>query len=452
MLEEKRMKKIRWLACLITLLFTIGGGMLVNKPATGQDTTIHFWAHTLTLHINGYERVLEELFYPKYPDIKILVEPQPSLSMKIKTGLASGAVPALVSVHGTLGYELALKGQLERLDPDVVASYEWVKENLWPENYKQGYDEHIYLVGIPDPIGDTGIIANVDMLKEVGLDVPTKFKDMDETLMYAEKLTKYDSRDNVIRGGLNVREGNNPVMFWSWIVEQGGKFFDNDTQEFNFNTPEAKKAMGWFYDLVYKYKVTSTDLPSAFLALSQQLSAMAYMWPEYAYFSKTVYPELNFALIIRSPFYTAKAPMFCHTDTWNIAVPKGLSEEKREAAFEYLRIINTVEAQKILLEENPGISPWKVLADPNSDFYLKGKGMFVRETLQYLANARYYGPFGNGDVLQYDICWPIMEDILIETLTVEEGLKQMTEEMNSELREFREKYPYVPKTVIDWGF
>ena len=42
----------------------------------------------------------------------------------------------------------------------------------------------------------------------------------------------------------------------------GGKFWDNNKQKFMLQTPEAKKALQFFYDIFYKYEVDSTRCPT----------------------------------------------------------------------------------------------------------------------------------------------------------------------------------------------
>ena len=124
------------------------------------------------------------------------------------------------------------------------------------------------------------IVVNKKMLAAAGLAVPDAFKSIDEMLQYATKLTKKDANGKMIVAGLSSNESNDPHYFMSWIVDQGGKFFDNKTQQFNFNTPEAKKVLQFWYDLTWKYNVDSVELPDTFTALSQNVAAMGNLWGE----------------------------------------------------------------------------------------------------------------------------------------------------------------------------
>lgn len=443
------MEKRTRLRNIIVTLVMLSGLLFTGLPAAGKGIALRFWSASMVAKDKSYEAVLES-FSSEHPDIKITLDPQVGFSAKVKTALAAGTTAALINVHGTLGYELALKGQLQQLNPDVV-TYEWAEDNWWPENIKQQYGEKkIWIIGTTDALGDAGFVCNVDMMVEAGLEIPIQFASMDQLLRYAKKLAVYDSEGNLTRAGLSIREGNNPVFWWDDMLAMGGKFWNNETQKFDFNTPEGRKAMQWLHDLIFKYKVESVDLPMSYLGLSQQLAAMGYMWPEYVHMAEYAFPEVNFTLITKPPFYGTEKPVFSHSDTWNIGMPAGLSEEKKEAAFEFLRYVNTPEAQKIMREYNPGMSPLKELGDPDSYYYQKGRGKLHGPGLRYFP-AVYYGPWGNQDILLYDICWPTMDSIYVGELTVEEGLAKMTKEANEELNELREKYPYLPETIIDWG-
>jgi len=207
------------------------------------------------------------------------------------------------------------------VSPDIV-TVEQVKKDFLPENYLQcNLNGKIWAIGIPDPPGDSGIIVNLDALKEAGLPQIAKFDDMDQLLDYAKKLTKKEG-GKIVRSGLSFQESNDPMFFYSYIVGLGGKFWDNNKQKFTLQTPEAKKALQFFYDIFYKYELDSTQVPDTMSALGQNLAAMGFMWPEFLPFAEKTYPDLHFDFIMKPPIVKGKPAIFSHTDTWAIAVVK----------------------------------------------------------------------------------------------------------------------------------
>lgn len=430
------MKKMR-------VTFMVGMLILCLTLPAAAKVTLRLWCMSFAPHLNGYTQVAKA-FTEKNPNIVIKVEGLADLVTQSKAAIAAGVAADFLHPRGEDFYEFILGGALEPLPPDVV-SVEEVKAKWWPEYCLQAPFDSIYAVGIPDPIGDAGIVVNVDMFKEAGLAIPSAFESINELLTYAKKLARKDVAGNLIRAGLSCREYNNQVYFWDFIAEQGGQFYDNKTAKFNYNIPEVKNALQFFYDLHWKYEVDSIKLPDSFLALSQKVAAMAFMWPEYVPFSKLIYPELNFTLVIKPPFVEGRKPFLSHVDSWNLAV-FSKSKYKKEA-FEFMKFLKTPEAQTIFLQENPGISPLKEMV--KSPFYESEKGRFLKPLLEFLPYMKFWGPFGNDSIIKESL-WKIMDAVEHQTMTVDEGLTEMTKECNIAIDRFREKYPKVPKPVIQY--
>ena len=197
------------------------------------------------------------------------------------------------------------------------------------------------------------MVVNLDLLSVAGLEAPDRFASMDQLLEYAQKLTIKDADGNMEQAGFSTREYNDQVYFWDFIAEQGGKFYDNESGLFNYNTPEGKKALQFFYDVYHTYNVDSIDFPESFDALVQQVAAMAFMWGEYMSFSKMAYPDINYGFVLKPPFFGGTEPIMTHVDTWNVAVWSG--SKNQDAAFKFIKFMTTAEAQLAFFGENPGI-------------------------------------------------------------------------------------------------
>lgn len=439
-------KKI--LIALLTAAFLLSVGAAAF--AADKKVEITVWCFAFDPHVNGYTAVIDA-FNEANPDINVTLEPQPGqadLVSKMRAALSAGSGAHAFSTPGTTVYEWAIPGNILPLSPGVV-TLEEVKKNWLPEFYLQcNLNNQIWAVGIPDPPGDAGLVVNLDALKEAGLPQIAKFDDMDQLLSYAKKLTKKEG-GKIVRSGLSFQESNDPMFFYSYIVGQGGRFWDNAKQKFTLQTPEAKKALQFFYDIFYKYEVDTTSLPDTMSALGQNLAAMGFMWPEFLPFAQNTYPDLKFDFIMKPPFVKGKPNVFSHTDTWDLVVPKYVKGAEKDATFKFLKFLVSEEGQLLFLDHNPGLSPLKSLVF-NNDYYKTGKGKYLAPVIAAIkAGAyRYWGPFIDADTMLYNIMWPNIDALIHKQVTVDQCLAKMEKELNEQDARTRAKYPNAPKTNI----
>jgi ABC-type glycerol-3-phosphate transport system substrate-binding protein len=426
------------------LLLAAGAGAFADK------VQITVWCMAFDPHVNGFTNVINA-FNEKNPDIEVVLEPQPGqaeLVSKMRAALAAGKGAHAFNTPGTTVSEWAIPGNIQPLSPGVV-TVEEVKKNWLPEYYLQcNLNNQIWAVGITDPPGDAGLVVNLDALKEAGLAKVGKFDDVDQMLAYAKKLTKKEG-GKIVRSGLSFQESNDPMFFYSYIVGQGGKFWDNAKQKFTLQTPEARKALQFFYDLFYKYEVDSTSLPDTMSALGQNLAAMGFMWPEFLPFAQNTYPDLSFDFIMKPPFVKGKQAVFSHTDTWDLVVPNYVKGAEKDATFKFLKYMVSEEGQLLFLDANPGLSPLKKL-DYTNEYFKTGKGAYLAPVIAAIkAGAyRYWGPFIDADTMLYNIMWPNIDALIHKQVTVDQCLAKMEKELNEQDARTRAKYPNAPKTVI----
>jgi ABC-type glycerol-3-phosphate transport system substrate-binding protein len=456
------MRKCIWLISFTVVfifgasIFLIAGGGKEEKLMEKEKeevVEITVWCMAFDPHVNGFTHVINA-FNEKQSEYEAVLEPQPGqaeMTSKMRSALSAGKGAHAFCTPGTTITEWVVPGNLLPVSPEVVTT-EQVKNDFLPENYIQCHiDEQIWAIGIPDPPGDCGIIVNVDHLEDAGLTVLDKFKNREQLISYAKKLARYENGE-LVRGGLSYQESNVPNYFYSYIVDQGGQFWDNEKQMFTLQTPEAKKALQFFYDLFYKYEVDSVELPDTLSALSQNLTSMGFMWPEFLPFAESTYPDLDFEFIMKPPFAgdtENNPPVFSHTDTWNVVVPNYVSGREQEATFEFLKFLISEEGQLLFLEKNPGLSPLKSLT-LHHDYYKTGKGKYLAPVIEAMkaGQYRYWGPFIDADIMLYDILWPNMDACFHKQLSIDETLTKMEQELNAQDKRTRQKYPDAPKTII----
>lgn len=378
-------------------------------------------------------------------------QPQPGqYSAKLRAAMSADEAPDIFVMHGTALLELALAGHIAPVTPHIV-TLEQAKKEFMPETYLQSlYDGNLYAIGVPDPPGDAGMVANLDHLEEAGLEHLTVFESIDQMLDYGEQLVIREG-DDILRAGLMFTgDPNNPIYWLSAIIDMGGTWFDNDNQVFTLQTDESTAAMQFFYDLVYEKRLDDPALGNnSSDALAQGLASLAFKWPEFVPYSGTAFPGLNLGFIVKPGFTEGKPAIFNHSDTWNLAVWSGTQNE--DSVTEFLAYCAQQEVQRAMLEQNPGISPLKEI-NFGDDFFVTGKGAYLAPVLDAITKGqyRYYGPFGNMDTLEYDIMWPMMNRMLQQELTVEETLVEMESALNDEMSQYQDKYPGLDSVQIQW--
>jgi len=379
-------------------------------------------------------------------------QPQPGqYGAKLRAAMSADEAPDLFVMHGTALLELALAGHIAPVTPHIV-TLEQAKKEFMPETYLQSlYDGNLYAIGVPDPPGDAGLVANLDHLEEAGLEDLTVFESIDQMLDYAEQLVIREG-DDILRAGLMFTgDGNNPIYWLSAIIDLGGTWFDNDSQLFTLQTAESTAAMQFFYDVVWEKRLDDPALGNnSSDALAQGLASLAFKWPEFVPYSGTAFPGLRLGFIVKPGFTEGKPAIFNHSDTWNLAVWSGTENE--DSVTEFLSYCAQREVQRAMLEQNPGISPLKEI-NFNDDFFVTGKGAYLAPVLDAITKGqyRYYGPFGNMDTLEYDIMWPVMNRMLQQELTVEETLVEMESALNDEMAQYQDKYPGLDPVQIQWA-
>ena len=449
--------KRTWSRCLAVAFVLLLGAALTATAGGKQEaaggkavTEITVWCMAFDPHVNGMTNVIEA-FNKNSPTVKVVLEPQPGqaeMTSKMRAALSAGRGAQAFTTTGTTLTEWAVPGNIQPVSPAVV-TIEQVKKDFLPENYIQcNLNNQIWAIGIPDPPGDCGIIVNVKHLKEAGLAVKEKFDSRDELLSYGKKLAKYEG-GKLVRGGLSFQESNDPNYIYSYIVEIGGRFWDNDAQKFTLQTPEAREVLQFFYDIFAKHKLDSIELPDTLSALGQNLTSMGFMWPEFLPFASAAYPDLELEFMMKPPFKQGNIPIFSHTDTWNVVVPSYVEGAERDGTFAFLKYLISEEGQMLFLDANPGFSPLKKLTF-NDPYYKTGKGKYLAPVIDAVKRGqyRYWGPFIDADVMLYDINWPNVDALIHGQTDVAGALGKMEKELNDQDARTRAKYPDAPKTII----
>jgi ABC-type glycerol-3-phosphate transport system substrate-binding protein len=113
---------------------------------------------------------------------------------------------------------------------------------------------------LPQAVGVNGshYQYNERLLQAAGVD-PRRLTTLDTIVEAAVRLTRRDGQD-VTHAGLLPTEGTTAV--YSWIVDQGGTFYDEKTNKWSWQTAEADRAFRSLLDLYDRHRVAWRTAPS----------------------------------------------------------------------------------------------------------------------------------------------------------------------------------------------
>jgi len=265
------------------------------------------------------------------------------LVQKYATAIAGGQAPDALSMDLIYNPAFAAAGQLEDLT-------DWAKSlpyfnSLSPSHVKLGtYQNKIY--GLPLSVETSVFAWNKDLYKKAGLDpekAPTTWEEIEAN---AEKIRKLgdDTYGFYFSGG-----GCGGCMIFTFtplVWGAGADILSEDSKTATLDTPQMRKAVGFYRDMVKKDLVpasAASDNGTNFLTFTngkigqQSLGAFAIGT------LVTQYPDINFGVTL-IPSVDGKTSSFAGGD--NFVITKGT--KKIDAVKEFLEYIYSMDGQKVL--------------------------------------------------------------------------------------------------------
>ncbi|MDK2951546.1 MAG: multiple sugar transport system substrate-binding protein [Kosmotogales bacterium] len=377
------MKKVLFLLVLVSVLLVTG---LFAK------TTITYWQYFYQTKKDTINELIKE-FEKENPDIKVVHEtfPYADFGTKVASSIPIGKGPDIIALY--YGWLPSYVGADYLIPlPEEYFPDEYIDENFF-SFVKPGvtYEGNAY--ALPTAVRALALFYNKKLFEDAGLDPDNPPATLDELLDYAQKLSKYDNKGNLIQEGLGVQPNNQGHHWFREILVRqfGGTPYSDDGYEVTYDSPEGHAAFEWYTELTTKYNVGFpnfvTDDRTAFnaqksamlvdgsFAIGNFLKNKALDWGVTTIPSKDGI-EANFA------------SFWCHGITKNV-----LSDPaKEEAAAKFLKFITSPSAMKLWLENvgelpaNPELAA-EYNDDPIYGPFLQGLSyanstFFVDETAQ----------------------------------------------------------------------
>jgi multiple sugar transport system substrate-binding protein len=292
---------------------------------------------------DSFKKVVEAYNASHENQVAATEVPFSELVQKYATAIAGGQAPDALSMDLIYTPAFAAAGQLEDLT-------DWAKKlpyfnSLSPSHVKLGtYQDHVY--GLPLSVETSVFAWNKDLYKKAGLDPEKAPASWEEIEANAAKIRKLgdDTYGFYFSGG-----GCGGCMIFTFtplVWGAGVDILSADSKKATLDTPEMRKAVGIYRDMVKKDLVpagAASDNGANFLSFTngkigqQSLGAFAIGT------LVTQHPDINFGVTL-IPGVNGGASSFAGGD--NFVITKGT--KKLDAVKEFIEYIYSMDGQKIM--------------------------------------------------------------------------------------------------------
>lgn len=329
-----------------------GGAGAGESKAEGGDAAGSGEALHLTFYYpvnvgGSAAQLIEDLcsdFNAENPDI--VVEPvytgnYDDTVTKLQTAVQGGTPPEVFVSLATQRFTMASTGMAMPLD-DLIAADPDGQEYI--DDFLPGFMEDSYVDGqiysIPFQRSTMVMFYNKDAFKEVGLDPEKPPTTWEELVEYGQKLTN----ENRYGVGLALNSGSAQWAFTGFCLqnsENGENLMTEDGKQVMFDTPGNIEALQFWLDLQNKYEIMApgivqwTDLPTQFLA--GEVAMIYHTTGNMANISQNA--EFDFGTCFLPGGKRQAAP----TGGGNFYISNGLSEERVQAAWKFIRFMTEPE-------------------------------------------------------------------------------------------------------------
>lgn len=243
-----------------------------GQPAQGQTTKSEWgaWpsystepqqkvgitvAHAWDAVFMETQKKFDQDFMQRHPNIQVTAENTPwgEFLTKYLTQAAAGTLPDIIYLQFAWAQKWIQQGSLIALDDHIKQQKDFNIEDFTPPSmvsYK--YKNQLYV--IPYDEGPGLIYVNKDMFKKYGADLPKPGWTMDDFLATAKKITQGDGPTKTF-GFNGLPRPDDGGMQTFGLFPFGARFMNEEKTQCLIDSPDAVKAMQWWWDWYFVHKV-----------------------------------------------------------------------------------------------------------------------------------------------------------------------------------------------------
>ncbi|MDN5343133.1 MULTISPECIES: ABC transporter substrate-binding protein [Oceanotoga] len=317
-------------------------------------TTVDFW------HAMSGERIqiiqsIADRFMEENPDIEVKTQYTGSYKEtlnKLIAGVKSGTAPQIVQVY-EIGTRSMIDGGIIIPIQDMIDKDKTFDEAVFLNSVLNYYRVDGKLYSMPFNSSNAVLFYNKTLFKEAGLDPNKPPKTFEEVMEYSKKLLKKDSNGNIIRTGLTW-----PTHSWIFeqlLAAQDAPLVDNDNgrskraEKAVFNNEEGQKIFKFFYDMTKNDLMLNTKKEDWSAArqifLSGKAAMVMFSTSDVTSFTKEGKAngyDIGTAFLPTPDGAPDGGAIIGGASLWLV---DGHSKEKTDAAWKFLKYLNSTEEQ-----------------------------------------------------------------------------------------------------------
>ncbi|GAA4431878.1 hypothetical protein GCM10023169_36920 [Georgenia halophila] len=294
-----------------------------------------------------YEEVLAEFGEEKDLSINFQKYQWPDLRTRLLSDFASGNAPDLVEDTSWVqefaisGEAMSLQSYIDRDGEEMGYPDDWQPTTLDRVSYEgETYGIQLHLTCVLP-------FYNTAMLDDAGVEVPQTW---DDVLAAAQELTTDDVH------GIALNQDHSYA--WSWLLQNGVRYYDPDTQELLAPRDKAIEALQFQADLVHKHKVApiptpGTDYSGPQKLLSANRAAMILTGPWDLLPIEETSPDLPLGI---APAFR-NVEQACVQAGSSMFIPANAAHP--DAAWDLIKRLTSLEVEKQVTEEAGMLMPRK---------------------------------------------------------------------------------------------
>ena len=404
-------------------------------PAVAM-TELSLWSMQYPPHDLAWNMLVDQ-YNEENSDRAITVAPQTDWLTRYASGLSAGTAGDLISIHGAGAASFIATNKLLPLT-DTLGGMGMIKDRFFPAvmDYYT-YQGEVYGIPLHNNTPGIGFITNLDLWQEAGMEPPPTYDHWDNVWQDAKTLTQTDDSGNITVSGLSMRNYHNIQYLCGAIYEQGATYLDEESGEWNINSPEGIRALTeLFYNPIFVHEVDSPDLPAVFSGLAEGRMAMGGIWIDYIPYAATAFPEGNFGFTMRPGTDGADA-VVVGEGGWGLNV--NADSEQPEEALDFIDYLNDDAIMIQWLQSQHSLPCVYSLLD--HEWYSSDKAKFLQPALATVQDWVWIGPVGSKYAMD-DIFFPALEELSLGAISVEDMAARLDQDLTAKVHSFREDTGY----------
>jgi multiple sugar transport system substrate-binding protein len=413
------MKKILlWL-----LVLTMCISMMASFSLAGGVELV-MWEQSAEWRIKAQQSTIDA-FVAEHPDVSIRIESFPFVEYlpKINMAIQAGTAADIITIVGPWAIPLINAGLVSELPDDVLSVKEFREEFFEGPANMATVDGKVYMVPNTTTMGTGGLIYNVDLLEEAGIQIPPKFETWEEFMEAAQKCTKFDKNGNMTQAGFSLHGVLEVFPAMAYVFQQGGEIIKDG--KVAFNNESGLAALQTYQDVFLKYKVDDPLFIGGISGFPQGRVAMMDIGSWAGKAAETQNPDLKVGYGDPLPSINPDYPTYSQFDAgWHFIVP--VNSKNKDIVWEFLKFYKTKEqfVNRVQYDgELPSLksAAMEFINDDVMDAYVKS-AEYSRFSGYKVDREKF-----NNTVTTY------LEQLARGDLTPEQALEGLTEDLNKVL-------------------